>query len=208
MKNTNTQADRALRIGLTGGIASGKSTAAAIFASLGADIIDADAFAKSLTQKDHPNVAKIAKQFGHGYLTDSGELDRPALRQLISQNEQANAWLKQLLHPQIFSAIMQQSLASKAPYCILMIPLLAESDNDYQLDRICVVDCPEELQLQRLQQRDTVSAEQAINLVQLQTSRKHRLAIANDIIINDGDYSHLEQQIQQLHQRYLELAKR
>lgn len=198
---------RALKIGLTGGVATGKSTVADMFAHYGAEIIDADHIAKSLTSKGHPNLKKIAEHLGQAYITPQGELDRLELRHLITRDQKANQWLKELLHPQIFHMMMEQSQMCQTPYCILMIPLLAESKHDYQLDRICVVDCPEDIQLQRLQQRDTVSAQQALDLTKLQTSRKQRLAVADDIIINDGTLSHLEAQVQNLNQLYLRLAK-
>lgn len=194
------------RVGLTGGIASGKSAAAKIFSTLGADIIDADAIAKSLTKKDHPNLQIIADQFGNQYIKPNGELDRKALRQLISHDSAANSWLKNLLHPQIFDLMMQQSEQSQAPYCILVIPLLAESSYDYHLDSICVIDCPEVIQLERLQKRDQLTSIEALNFAQLQTSRAKRLAIANDIISNHLDLDHLEQQIKQLHPIYLSHA--
>ena len=195
------------RVGLTGGIASGKSTIAAIFASFGVHIIDADAIAHSLTQKNHPNLSLISHHFGDEFLTDQGELNRKKLREHISQDNHANTWLKNLLHPQIHAAMMERSLKSKADYCMLMIPLLAQSTQNYQLDRICVVDCPEGLQLSRLQSRDNVSALEAINLTKLQTSREERLAIADDVILNDGDRASLTQQVQDLHLWYLTLSK-
>ena len=195
------------RVGLTGGVASGKSTVAAIFSSLGAHIIDADAIARGLTEKDHPNIALIIHHFGQSFLTSDGELNRKKLREHISQDNHANTWLKNLLHPQIHAAMMECSLKSKADYCMLMIPLLAQSTQNYQLDRICVVDCPETLQLSRLQARDNVSALEAINLTKLQTSREERLAIADDVILNDGDRASLTQQVQDLHLWYLTLSK-
>jgi dephospho-CoA kinase len=196
-----------LKIGLTGGIASGKSTAAAAFASLGADIIDADIIAKALTEKSHPNLKKITNHFGDNYINYRGDLDRKALRELITHNEEANTWLKNLLHPQIYKTIMAQSAQSNAPYCILMIPLLSESHHDYQLDRICVVDCPKSLQLERLQQREGISSQEAVSLTQLQTSRQRRLKLADDIILNDKDQRHLEKQVTALHDYYLSLIR-
>jgi dephospho-CoA kinase len=191
------------RIGLTGGIGSGKSSAAKHFRQLGIDVFDADAIAHELTQTGHPNIAKIAEHFGESILTANGALDRKKLRHIIGTDVEANKWLTDLLHPQIYDRLMQESLNSTSPYCVLMIPLLAESPRDYQLDRVVVIDCPVAIQQARAQARDHSSEQAIADIVALQTSREKRLAIADDIITNDQDLQHLYEQIDLLHQRYI-----
>jgi dephospho-CoA kinase len=194
------------RIGLTGGIASGKSTVAEKFSRLGARIIDADAISHELTQKNHPNVERIVHHFGDHFLTHEGELDRKKMREHISLDKEANLWLKNLLHPQIQAQLMTQSFSSTSSYCLLVIPLLAESTYDYQLDRICVVDCPESAQLERLVNRDHLCEQEAKRILHMQASRDQRLAIADDVILNNGDLPYLTQQIEDLHLWYLSLT--
>jgi dephospho-CoA kinase len=196
----------AFRVGLTGGIASGKSTVATLFARLGAHIIDADSIARALTQKNHPNTLLIIDHFGRDFVTQEGELDRKKMREHICLYPDANHWLKNLLHPQIHAQLMEQSFVCKSSYCILMIPLLAESMHNYQLDRICMVDCFESLQLERLKTRDHVSLQEAERFLSMQASRDSRLAIADDIILNNGDLVYLEKQVQDLHSWYLALS--
>lgn len=203
---SNTPAKPAMRIGLTGGIGSGKSTIANMFRELGIDIIDADVIAHELTADDHPNTLKIIEHFGSIVSTNKpGQLNRKNTRHLISSDPTANSWLNNLLHPQIRQAMEDKAKQSKTPYCILAIPLLTESKYDFQLDRVCVIDCPVGIQQQRAQERDQTSEQAIADIVKLQATREDRLAIANDIIINDTDLDHLKKQVTKLHHYYLDL---
>lgn len=191
-----------LKVGLTGGIASGKSTVAKRFSEYGIAVIDADSIARELTQAGHSNLPAIANQLGAEYINPDGELARSKLRTLISQDQHARNWLEQLLHPQIRAIMQQRAAQAPPPYCILDIPLLAESQSDYGLDRILVIDCPEKTQIQRLIARDQLSEQAAKAMLATQAPRTERLAIADDVIINDDDLEHLYTQVDKLHQLY------
>lgn len=199
-----------LRIGLTGGIGSGKSTAAQYFAELGITIIDADAIARELVSKNSPALADISMHFGKQVLNNIGELDREKLRILVFDSDIERLWLENLLHPLIVEEIQLRSALAPAPYCVLVIPLLLEKNVTHLVDRILVIDAPVELQLQRAQQRDQskqTNDKQLNAILQTQLSRSERLAQADDILYNDGDLNHLQQQIMQLHTHYLQLAQ-
>jgi len=191
-----------LKIGLTGGIASGKSTVAELFAELGAPIIDCDLIARELTQTGSLALNKISKHFGAGILHPDGALNRRALRDLVFQNPVEKHWLEQLLHPLIRQNIREQLAQLKAPYCLIVIPLLSESEGIDFVDRVCVVDCPPELQLQRLQERDQCSLAAAQQLLKAQHSREERLKIADDLIHNEGNLDSLRAQVQKLSLQY------
>jgi len=194
-----------LRIGLTGGIGSGKSTAADFFAELGIPVIDADTIAHQLTISTHPIFTKIVHHFGNTVLDSNGQLKRAKLRELIFSDTTAREWLENLLHPVILQEMAQRLQTVTTSYCILVIPLLAEKKLAPFVDRVLVIDAPENLQIQRTQQRDKLTLAQINSVLQTQTSRAERLALADDIIYNDGDLAKLKQQVTQLHKRYLSL---
>jgi len=198
---------RAFRVGLTGGIASGKSTATKFFADLGVPIIDTDQVARDVVEPGQPPLERLVERFGNSILTPDGHLDRPALRNIVFSDPKARADLEALTHPAIGAAVEARSAIAGGPYQILVLPLLVEKSLGSQLDRVLVVDCDEELQLKRLEVRDGSTLAQAQAILNAQASRGARLKAAHDIIKNDGDISAVRDQVAELHARYLELAR-
>jgi dephospho-CoA kinase len=198
---------KVFRVGLTGGIASGKSTVAKFFAALGVPIIDTDQVARDVVEPGQPPLERLVERFGRTILTPDGHLDRPKLREIVFSDPRARADLEALTHPAIGTAVEAWSAAAGGPYQILIIPLLVEKSLASQVDRVLVVDCDEELQIRRLQARDGSTVEQARAILNAQTSRAARLKVAHDVIQNDGDLSAVRDQVSALHARYLELAR-
>ncbi|RCS57540.1 dephospho-CoA kinase [Parvibium lacunae] len=194
-----------LRIGMTGGIGSGKSAAAHYFAHLGATIIDSDQIAHQLTTSGGLAIPAIRQHFGTDYLTTNGSLDRQRMRERIFQDHVAKRTLEAILHPLIRAACWQQAQESAAaPYQIWVIPLLYEHpDWQENLDRILVIDCDEETQIHRVMQRSQLTREAVEQILRQQAKRIDRLSIANDVIVNIGDFAALQQQVDALHQLYL-----
>jgi dephospho-CoA kinase len=198
---------RPFRVGLTGGIASGKSTAAKFFGALGVPIIDTDQLARDVVEPGQPPLERLVERFGPAILTEDGHLDRPALRNIVFSDPKARADLEALTHPAIGAAVEARSAEVGGVYQVLVIPLLVEKSLGSQLDRVVVVDCDEELQIRRLQARDGSTLEQARAILNVQTSRGARLKAAHDVIKNDGDMSAIRDQVEKLHAHYLELAQ-
>lgn len=199
---------RPFRVGLTGGIASGKSTAAKFFGVLGIPILDSDQIARDVVEPGQPPLEQLVKRFGTSILTPDGHLDRPALRDIVFSDPKARADLEALTHPAIGAAMEAQSAAAGGPYQILVIPLLVEKNLKSHVDRVLVVDCDEALQLERLQRRDGSSLGAAKAILAAQASRSARLKVADDVIHNDADMSAVRDQVATLHARYLELVAR
>jgi dephospho-CoA kinase len=197
---------RVFRVGLTGGIASGKSTVAKFFAAAGVPIIDTDQVAREVVEPGQPPLEQLVERFGRSILTADGHLDRPKLREIVFSDPRARADLEALTHPAIGTAVEAWSAAAGGPYQILILPLLVEKSLGSQVDRVLVVDCDEELQIRRLQARDGSTVEQARAILNAQTSRTARLKSAHDVIQNEGDLSVVRDQVSALHARYLELA--
>lgn len=195
-----------LTIGLTGGIGSGKSTVSTLFAELGVPVIDADVVAREVVKPGEPALDEIAARFGQEILNPDGSLNRTNLRELIFADPQARRDLETILHPRIRSRMAEQLSALETPYALLSIPLLVESGHAYNLDRVLVVDLPEDQQIQRVCQRDNSSREQTVAILKAQCSRQERLAIADDVIENSGDLAALKEQVLALHQKYLALS--
>ncbi len=195
-----------LHIGLTGGIASGKSTVAKLFGALGVPIIDTDQIARDVVEPGQPPLERLVERFGKGILTPDGHLDRPKLREIVFSDPKARTDLEALTHPAIGTAVEALSAAAGGPYQILVIPLLVEKGLGTRVERVLVVDCPQELQIQRLQVRDGSTLEQAQAILNAQTSRAARLKAAHDVIRNESDIASLRDQVSALHRRYLELA--
>ncbi len=193
-----------LSIGLTGGIGSGKSTVSTLFAELGVPVIDADVAAREVVEPGEPALKEIATRFGEEILNPNGTLKRTSLRERVFADPQARKALEAILHPRIRSRMAEQLAALEAPYAILAIPLLVESGGSYELDRVLVVDLPEEEQIKRVCRRDGITPEQAEAILQAQCSRSERLAIANDVIENSGDLAALKAQVLTLHRKYLD----
>ena len=204
--NPLTGPHRPLRIGLTGGIASGKSTVARLFAALGIPVLDTDVIAREVTAPGAPVLARIAARFG-AVLTPAGELDRRALRHIVFADSQARADLESLLHPLILERLEQLSAAAGGPYQLLVLPLLVEGHHAQQVDRVLVVDCEQARQIARLQARDGSTLEEARAILDAQVSRAQRLAAADDVITNDADITALRDRVETLHAAYLALAR-
>lgn len=197
---------RVLRIGLTGGIASGKSTAAKFFGALGVPILDSDQVAREVVEPGQPPLERLVERFGRGILTPDGHLDRPALRQIVFSDPKARTDLENLTHPAIGAALEARSAEAGGPYQILVIPLLVEKSLGGHVDRVLVVDCDVELQIRRLHARDGSSRDQAQAILDAQVSRAARLKAADDVITNDADMSAVQSQVAALHTRYLQLT--
>lgn len=199
-----------LIIGLTGGIGSGKSAAADMFAALGAAIVDADAIAHELTGPGGGAMAAIRATFGPSVVAESGALNRTAMRQLAFTDPDARKRLEAILHPMIreqSEARSQAATAAGAPYLMLVVPLLVESpDYRNRVKRVLVVDCPEDMQIARVMARSKLAEAEIRRILVTQASRAQRLAAADDIILNDADLAHLSDQVKNLHRNYLELA--
>ena len=200
-------ASRVFRVGLTGGIASGKSTAAKFFGALGVPILDSDQVAREVVEPGQPPLERLVERFGRGILTPDGHLDRPALRNIVFSDPKARADLENLTHPAIGAALEARSATAGGPYQILVIPLLIEKNLGSQVDRVLVVDCDTELQIRRLHARDGSTRPQAQAILDAQVSRGARLKAANDVIRNDADMGAVQAQVAELHARYLELAR-
>lgn len=196
-----------LKIGLTGGIASGKSTVCRLFAQHGIPIIDADIIARQLVEPKQEAYDEIVQLFGQCSCQPNGELNRHYLRQLIFSNNQAKQQLEAILHPRIRQQLIQQSNAQNAPYCILDIPLLIESNMMEYVDRILVIDIDLPLQLSRLCSRDNITVKDAQLIINKQASRQQRLACADDVVSNNNDPKQLKNAIDNLHKKYLSLIK-
>jgi dephospho-CoA kinase len=199
---------RAFRVGLTGGIASGKSTAAKFFGALGVPILDSDQIARDVVEPGQPPLERLIERFGRKILTADGHLDRPALREIVFSDPKARADLEALTHPAIGAAMEALSAAAGGPYQILVVPLLVEKNLTAHVDRVLVIDCDEELQIRRLRDRDGSTPEQVQAILQAQAPRAARLRAADDVIHNDTDMSAVRDQVAALHARYLELAAR
>ncbi|HEY8053279.1 MAG TPA: dephospho-CoA kinase [Steroidobacteraceae bacterium] len=196
------------RVGLTGGIASGKSTAAKFFGALGVPILDSDQIARDVVEPGQPPLERLVARFGASILTPDGHLDRPALRDIVFSDPKARADLEALTHPAIGAALEARSASAGGPYQILVIPLLVEKHLGSQVDRVLVVDCDEALQIRRLRARDGSTPEQAQAILDAQVSRATRLKAADDVITNEADMSAVSEQVAALHARYLKLAVR
>jgi dephospho-CoA kinase len=198
---------RRLRIGLTGGIASGKSTVARLFTDLRVPVIDADVAARAVVAPGMPGLARVIERFGPGVLAQNGELNRRALRDLIFSNPGARRDLESILHPLIRADMERSADQAVGPYIVMAIPLLIEGGPSDRVDRILVVDVDEAVQLQRVMERDGCTAEQARAILASQASRSARLAAADDVLQNTGTVTDLRQAVDRLHERYLRLAE-
>jgi dephospho-CoA kinase len=198
---------RPLRIGLTGGIASGKSTVTQRFSELGVPVIDADIASRAVVEPGSVGLQRVVDRFGPGILGPAGELNRAALRAQVFGNAQMRKELEAILHPLIRSHMEQQAEDVVSPYLIMAIPLLIESGSPRErVDRILVVDAEESTQMRRLRDRDGSSVDQASAILASQTTRASRLAAADDVLSNDGSVTDLRQAVDRLHQRYVDLA--
>ncbi|MHB1354147.1 MAG: dephospho-CoA kinase [Thiobacillus sp.] len=194
-------------IGLTGGIGSGKSAAAARFAELGVPVIDTDVIARELTRPGRPALDAIRASFGDAVIAADGSLDRPVLRRRVFADAAARRRLEAILHPLVLHEVKARLAALSAPYAVAVIPLLVETGAyGSLLDRIAVVDCPEELQIARTVARSGLAREEVGAVLAAQATRSARLAAADDVIVNTGTLAALRDEVDALHQCYLTLA--
>lgn len=194
-------------VGLTGGIGSGKTTVADCFAALGVPVIDTDVIARDLTAPDGAALAAICAAFGEAVMQADGTLDRAALRRRVFADTAARHQLEAILHPRIRQAVQQALATLAAPYALIVIPLLVETGG-YQdvLNRVLVVDCPEDVQIARVKARSGLTHDEVQAILAAQTGRAERLAAADDVIVNTATPADLCAEVARLHQRYLALA--
>jgi dephospho-CoA kinase len=194
-------------VGLTGGIGSGKSAAADEFARLGAGVVDTDVIAHELTQSGGAAVAPVEKLFGEAFVVD-GAMDRKKMRDHVFADPAAKRRLEQLLHPLIREESARRIAAARAPYVVHVVPLLIESpDYRRRVDRVLVVDAPEDVQVARVRSRSGLSAEEVRAIMRTQVPRAERLAAADDVLDNGGSRDALRTQVAALHQKYLQFAR-
>lgn len=195
-------------VGLTGGIASGKTTVANLFHQhFAIDLVDADIVARQVVEPESAGLNAILEHFGSDIVTNNGELNRPKLREIIFHDEQQKQWINQLLHPMIRQEMQRQLAEVTSPYGLLIVPLLVENQLQSMADRILVIDVSEPIQIERTMMRDQVSEKQARAILASQATREQRLAIADDVIKNDDKNQELLPQIAELHQKYLALSR-
>jgi dephospho-CoA kinase len=198
-----------LVVGLTGGIGSGKSAAAEEFARLGATVVDTDAIAHELTAPGGAAIPEVERIFGKEAIAASGAMDRARMREQVFADPAAKRALESLLHPLIREQSRRRIEAAQGPYVVHVVPLLVESaDYRKRVDRVLVIDCPEELQVARVRQRSALSDGEVRAIMATQATRADRLAAADDIIDNSGSLDALRRQVAALHQRYLEYSAR
>ncbi len=195
-----------LVVGLTGGIGSGKTAVSDRFARYGVPIIDTDLLARELVEPGQPALTEIATAFGLDCLDGAGRLDRARLRERVFADASGRRRLEAILHPQIRALSRQRLAQLTAPYSLLVIPLLAETGMTDWIDRVLVVDAPEAERLRRVMARDQTDEEQARRILAAQASREQRLALADEVVENSGDFAALDRQVSTLHQHYLTLA--
>ena len=199
-------------IGISGGIGSGKTTVTDLFAKHGIGVIDADVIAREVVEPGSPALKAIVDKFGQSVLNHSGgsslgTLDRAKLRTLVFNDSETKSWLNQLLHPAIMQQMLLQTQQAKSAYCLLSVPLLVENKLYEQVDRVVIVDVDEKIQLQRTLVRDKTNKQQIRAIMRAQATRQQRLAVADDIIDNNGKVGDLAKQITQLHKKYLQMAQ-
>jgi len=197
---------KALIVGLTGGIGSGKSAAMACFEQLEVPCIDADIIAREVVEPGTEALEKVVQKFGFDVIISNGALDRAKLRQIVFAEPQYREWLERLLHPLINQRIRNWLKACQAPYCLLCSPLLLETQQYELVDRVLLIDIPESVQIARTTSRDGNSEAQVKAIMAAQSSRAFKRSKADDIICNDQDLRHLENEIEKRHRQYMQLA--
>ena len=205
---TATRQIQPLRIGLTGGIASGKSVVADMFAELGVPVIDTDLIAREVVQPGQPALDEIRARFGETVIDPAGNLDRAALRKLIFSDEDARLDLEAILHPRIGAETRRQADAADGDYQLIVVPLLVGSPLLQFVNRVLVVDCSEATQVARLLARDTETVAQARRIIATQAPREERLVIADDVIVNEGELTTTRAAVTRLDRKYRRLAAR
>lgn len=192
-------------IGLTGNIASGKTTVARMFAQLGVSVLSADEVSRQLMQKDTPAYKEIILRFGSEVLNPLGDLNRRRLREIIFSQPEEKIWLEQLLHPMIRQQLAQQVALCTTRYCIVEIPLSIDKKNYPYINRILLVTCPQDVQIKRIIARDHCTEPQALAIIKAQPSLNQRLENADDYLLNDAGPQELQKKVKQLHIKYLQI---
>lgn len=195
-----------LKVGLTGGIGCGKTTISRLFSDLGVPIIDADDISRHLTQANQIALQQIEQTFGKDILLENGELNRVALKAHVFQNSFAKKQLEAILHPLIFAEISQKILQLSNAYCIISIPLLFETNAQYLVNRILVIDCDLPTQIARIKKRDNLSTKQIQAIIDSQVSSEFRKAHADDLLNNTKQPEVLAKEVKKLHNFYLSLS--
>jgi len=198
---------KALRVAITGGIGSGKSTVSSIFQSIGVPVIDTDNISRTLVKSGEPCLDAIIDEFGEDLLVSTGEIDRHKLRTIIFNDSEAKKKLEDILHTEIYQEIERLASNIDHPYCLVAVPLLVETQATEKFDRILLVDVPEEIQLTRASKRDKASKKSISDIINTQASRAQRLKYADDIIDNNVNIEELKGAVVKLHDQYLKLAK-
>lgn len=202
----NRQPNKPFVVGLTGGVASGKSAVAQSFQSLGVPVIDTDRLAREVVRPGSEALAELVDAFGEHILTEDGELDRRCMRETVFADEAARRRVETILHPRIANRLEQRLEQVDAPYCVVAIPLLVEAGWTGRVDRILVVDVPESMQVSRVMDRDGIDAQAAQKMLQAQSTREERLEVADDVLDNTGDMEDLDALVGRLHAAYTAIA--
>ncbi len=195
-----------LKIGLTGGIGSGKSTVCRLFAEFGVPIVDADLIARQLVEPGQPALALIVTSFGSQMLNQDGSLNRARLRDAVFTDADKKRELDGIMHPLVYAQIAAEVNALTADYCVIAVPLLLESKNPYAVDRVLLIDCPVDVQIARVIARDKLTRQQVQAIIDSQMSRPERLSKAHDVIENVAGPEQLAEQVKRLHNSYILLA--
>ena len=195
--------NRRFTVGLTGGIASGKSLVADRLAALGAAVVDTDVISRQQTAAGMPALAEIARQFGADLIRGDGTLDRARLREQVFADPGARKRLEAILHPRIREAAWECAGKTAGSYLVMVVPLLVETGFTDGIDRVLLVDAPRELQLRRLKDRDGSTRRQSLAILASQAGRRQRRALADDVILNDGSRLQLQRKVDKLHRLYL-----
>ena len=192
-------------IGLTGGIGSGKSAAADYFIDLGVDVIDADMAAKNALQKNSKGYDLFINKFGNKYLDSNKNINRELLRKNIFSNQMNKNTVENIIHPIVQNEILDFIANKKSPYCIVMVPLIFETNSSKYYDRILLIDCDVEMQISRSSARDNQSVKNIEQIISKQASREQRLSIADDVISNSSSLKDLHNNVLRIHKKYLEI---
>ncbi|MFT5115578.1 MAG: dephospho-CoA kinase [Parasphingorhabdus sp.] len=199
-------ANNPLKIGLTGGIGSGKTTVSDLFAVLDVPVFDSDVIAHEITHNNHPILERVRAQFGCQSIDINGNMDRTYMRKVIFNDAQKKSQLEAILHPAIRHITDQLVNNCQADYCILSIPLLIETNQLDRVDRLLVVDAEDSQRIKWIKMRSQLSEDEIVSIMATQTTRENRLSVADDVIVNDSDLSALEDKVSQLHQKYSVVA--
>ena len=194
-------------IGLTGGIGSGKSSAAALFEDIGVDLIDADDLARDSLSINSEGYKLFIEEFGDKYLDENKNINRELIRKLIFNDSDAKSKLENIIHPIVRSGIETFIKNKKSDYCIIVVPLIFETNSSKIYDRVLVIDCDVDVQISRTSKRDNQTKSDIENIVNKQATREQRLSIADDVIVNNGSLDLLRNEVLKIHKKYLEIVK-